>query len=135
MKTTEEPKTTTTTTTTTTRAPTQKEQFHETIFKCSFDAKNSCAVKFSGKRWLLNTVSDGFNNELDSYYSVELNSNEKSEMFLQDMVPRPRDGIACLSFRYKKFMESKYRNKCAKKILKILATLTNVFFSRNSRQV
>ena len=49
-------------------------------------------------------MNDDFGNTIDQYYAVELNSNEKSEMFFKDMVPRPQDGVACLSFRYKKYM-------------------------------
>ncbi len=45
-------------------------------------------VKFSGKDWLLTTVNDRFGRALDSYYAVELGSEEKSELFFKDMVPR-----------------------------------------------
>lgn len=62
-------------------------------------------MKFAGKDWLLTTVSDGFGNEIDRYYAVDLKSNEQSEMFFEDMVPHPTQGIACLSFRYKKFLK------------------------------
>ena len=49
-----------------------------------------------------------FGNELEKYYAVELQSNEKSEMFFSDAVPRPLEGVACLSFRYKKYLKGKY---------------------------
>ena len=65
-------------------------------------------MKFVGKDWLLTTVSDVFGNELEKYYAVELKSNEKSEMFFSDMVPRPEDGVACLNFRYKKFLSGMF---------------------------
>lgn len=80
-----------------------------TIFKCGFgggsNGESSCQVKFSGKDWLLTTVNDIYGRALDQYYSVELKSNEKSELFFQDMVPMPQDGVACLSFRYKKYLK------------------------------
>ena len=84
----------------------------QTIFKCSFaqsGASPSCDVKFKGKDWLLTTVSDTFGNQLEKYYAVELASNEKSEMYFDNMVPRPDAGIACLSFRYKKYLKGTRR--------------------------
>ena len=78
-------------------------EVRQTIFKCSFGG--DCAVKFSGKDWLLTTVSDEFGRALDNYYSVELKANERSELFFNDMVPKPQGGVACLSFRYKKYLK------------------------------
>jgi hypothetical protein len=83
-----------------------------TIFKCSFESQAAeqagapqCHVKFSGKNWNLNTVNDIDGNELDKYYAVELESEEQSQLFFPDAVPKPNDGNACLSFRYKKYLE------------------------------
>jgi len=36
---------------------------------------------------------------------VELDRREQSEMYFDNMVPRPDAGIACLSFRYKKYLK------------------------------
>jgi hypothetical protein len=80
----------------------------QTIFKCNFKQSGSspsCDVKFQGKEWLLTSVNDGLGNELERYYAVDLKANEKSEMFFADMVPRPHEGVACLSFRYKKYLK------------------------------
>ena len=60
-----------------------------------------------GKDWLLTTVNDAFGNQLEKYYAVELGGNEESEMYFEDMVPRPDAGVACLSFRYKKYLKGK----------------------------
>ena len=70
-------------------------------------ASPSCDVKFQGKDWLLTTVNDAFGNQLEKYYAVELGSDEESEMYFDNMVPRPDAGIACLSFRYKKYLKGK----------------------------
>ena len=53
-------------------------------------------------------MNDRFGRALDNYYAVQLNENEKSELFFKDMVPRPQEGVACLNFRYKKFMKGEY---------------------------
>ena len=71
-------------------------------------ASPSCDVKFQGKDWLLTTVNDALGNTLEKYYAVELGRNEESEMYFDNMVPRPDAGIACLSFRYKKYLKGRY---------------------------
>jgi len=53
-------------------------------------------------------VSDPLGNVLDNYYEIELKREEKSEMFFSDMVPKPQEGVACLSFRYKKYLPSEF---------------------------
>ena len=54
-------------------------------------------------------VNDALGNTLEKYYAVELDRREQSEMYFDNMVPRPDAGIACLSFRYKKYLKGKYR--------------------------
>jgi len=56
----------------------------------------------SGKDWELKT-SLSFLGQSDNYYEVVLNPGEKSEMVFSDMVETPSRGVACLTFRYKKF--------------------------------
>jgi len=72
------------------------------IFQCTF-ARNSaeaCEVKFSGKDWL------PYNSATDQFYEIVLESGERSEIFFSNMVSPPVNGIACLSFRYRKFLDN-----------------------------
>ena len=50
-------------------------------------------------------MNDALGNTLEKYYAVELDRREQSEMYFDNMVPRPGAGIACLSFRYKKYLK------------------------------
>jgi hypothetical protein len=74
----------------------------ESIFDCSFERFNSkdCKVKFSGKDWV------AYNSTKEQFYEIVLASEERSEIFFPNMVKPPKNGIACLSFRYRKFLDS-----------------------------
>jgi len=67
-----------------------------TLYKCDFSDFDSCEVKTAGKSW---SFAKG-------YYAVGLNSLEKTELYFNNMIPPPKSkdkGVACLSFRYKKY--------------------------------
>jgi len=67
-----------------------------TLYKCDFSDPDSCEVKTAGKSW---SFAKG-------YYAVGLNSLEKTELYFNNMIPPPKSkdrGVACLSFRYKKY--------------------------------
>ena len=53
-------------------------------------------------------MNDALGNQLEKYYAVELERREQSEMYFDNMVPRPDAGIACLSFRYKKYLKGEW---------------------------
>lgn len=68
----------------------------KSLYKCDFSTPDSCGVKTAGKKWSF----------IKGYYAVGLNSGEKTELYFSNMVPPPdpKDGgIACLTFRYKKY--------------------------------
>lgn len=69
----------------------------KSLYKCDFNAPDSCGVKTAGKEWFL----------ANGYYAVGLKSLEKTELFFDKMVPAPEakdGGVACLTFRYKKYL-------------------------------
>lgn len=72
------------------------------IFECTFDRFNSkdCQVKFSGKDWVR------YNTGKEQFYEIVLESDERTEFFFSKMVPPPKNGIACLSFRYRKYLDN-----------------------------
>ncbi|TRY68227.1 hypothetical protein TCAL_05216 [Tigriopus californicus] len=92
------------------------------------DDIHGVSSEIAGKDWLLTTVNDVFGNEIDQYYSVDLKSNEESEMFFEDMVPHPKQGIACLSFRYKKYLKDGGQSPLEVLAWPIAAALVNNFF-------
>ena len=83
--------------TTTTPRPTSN---NATLFECNFEKSDKeCEVRFSGKDWLL------YNSATDKFYEIVLESRERSEIFFSNMVSPPKNGVACLSFRYRKFLD------------------------------
>ena len=76
------------------------------IFDCNFERFNSkdCQVKFSGKDWVR------YNTAKEQFYEIVLESEERSEIFFSNMVKPPKNGVACLSFRYRKYLDSKCVN-------------------------
>jgi len=72
------------------------------LFGCTFAQQNSknCQVKFSGKDWLL------YNKGGEKFYEVVLAGLERTEIFFSNMVRKPDNGIACLSFRYRKYLDN-----------------------------
>ena len=73
------------------------------LFQCDFQTKSKeCEVKFSGKEW------QSFTSATDKFYEIILDGGQRSEIFFSQMVPPPSGGIACLSFRYRKFLDSKF---------------------------
>ena len=67
-----------------------------TLYKCDFSNPDSCEVKTAGKQW---SFAKG-------YYAVGLNSLEKTELYFNNIIPPPKSkdkGVACLTFRYKKY--------------------------------
>ena len=68
----------------------------KSLYKCDFSTPDSCGVKTAGKQWFF----------LKGYYAVGLTSGEKTQLLFSNTVapPEPKDGgIACLTFRYKKY--------------------------------
>jgi len=57
-------------------------------------------VKFSGKDWV------AYNSTKEQFYEIVLGSEERSEIFFPNMVKPPKNGIACLSFRYRKYLDN-----------------------------
>ena len=53
------------------------------------------------------TLTDLFGNEIDNFYQVEMASNEKTQLSFDNSIAKPRNGEACLSFRYKKYLKGK----------------------------
>lgn len=78
------------------------------LFSCGFQGDAVCPVKMSGKDWELKT-SLSFLGQSDNYYEVVLNPGEKSEIVFSEMVQTPSRGVACLTFRYKKFYSGQTR--------------------------
>merc|ERR1712079_380255 len=72
------------------------------LFECNFDQFNSkdCEVKFSGKDWVQ------YGNAKEKFYEIVLKSQERSELFFTNMVKAPKNGVACLSFRYRKYLDN-----------------------------
>ena len=72
------------------------------LFGCDFSRSSdkNCAVKFSGKDWQL------FSSANERFYEIVLQNQERTEMFFSEMAPPPDSGIACLNFRYRKFLDS-----------------------------
>ena len=111
-------RTTTTTTTTprTTPRPTRRPQLsvkttterfsprpkNPLLFGCDFSSSSdkNCVVKFSGKDWQLYTSAS------ERFYEVVLQSKQRTEMFFSEMASPPNSGIACLNFRYRKFLDN-----------------------------
>jgi len=69
-------------------------------FQCDFETRSKeCEVKFSGKKWQF------FTSATDNFYEIILNGGQRSEIFFSKMVPPPSGGVACLTFRYRKFLD------------------------------
>ena len=72
-------------------------------FQCDFETRSKeCEVKFSGKKWQF------FTSATDNFYEIILNGGQRSEIFFTKMVPPPSGGVACLTFRYRKFLDGKF---------------------------
>ena len=97
------------------------------VFDCNFERFNSkdCQVKFSGKDWVR------YNTAKEQFYEIVLESEERSEIFFSNMVKPPKNGVACLSFRYRKYLDSKCINSLpcdsAKRSLKERQTFQVMF--------
>ena len=73
------------------------------LFTCDFERNTKeCEVKFSSKNWQM------FKSGADRFYEIILNGGQRSEIFFSQMVPPPTGGVACLTFRYRKFLDSKF---------------------------
>jgi len=57
-------------------------------------------VKFSSKNWRF------FKSVTDNFYEIILDGGQRSEIFFSQMVPPPLSGVACLTFRYRKFLDN-----------------------------
>lgn len=82
--------------------PSSKNASNSNLFECNFDRFNSkdCKVKFSGKDWVQ------YENTKEQFYEIVLKSQERSELFFSNMVKPPKNGVACLSFRYRKYLDN-----------------------------
>ena len=73
------------------------------LYQCDFESNSKeCEVKFSSKDWRF------FKSKTDNFYEIILDGGQRSEIFFSQMVPPPSSGVACLTFRYRKFLDSKY---------------------------
>ena len=83
-------------------SPRPKNPLLPLLFGCDFTqaSDKNCSVKFSGKKWQL------FSTANERFYEVVLQNKERTEMFFSEMAPPPTSGIACLNFRYRKFLDS-----------------------------
>lgn len=71
------------------------------LFECNFERNTKeCEVKFSSKDWQM------FSKGSDRFYEIILNGGQRSEIFFSNMVPPPSGGVACLTFRYRKFLDN-----------------------------
>jgi hypothetical protein len=67
------------------------------LFGCNFNSLGgSCAIRNTGAQWERRTGKN-------IYYEIDLSSKDKTELFFENMIPPPDNGIACLDFRYKKY--------------------------------
>lgn len=72
-----------------------------TLYQCDFESNSKeCEVKFSSKDWTF------FKSVKDNFYEIILNGGQRSEIFFSQMVPPPSSGVACLTFRYRKFLDN-----------------------------
>ena len=75
------------------------------LYQCDFESNSKeCEVKFSSKNWRF------FKSVTDNFYEIILDGGQRSEIFFSQMVPPPLSGVACLTFRYRKFLDSKSCN-------------------------
>jgi len=83
-------------------SPRPKNPLLPLLFGCDFTqaSDKNCSVKFSGKKWQL------FSTANERFYEVVLQNKERTEMFFSEMAPPPTSGIACLNFRYRKFLDN-----------------------------